>query len=437
MSLHTQKNHYAALDDVHVNLDNRNHAFDEYGYGPLNPNEPNDEFWEKKAELFKTSIEEAKKSRCGNCAAFNQSKKIMKSIADGLGPAGAVIAEKAKLGFCEMFKFKCAAERTCDAWLVNGPITENFTNTSKVQNMKIAEEVTNSTGAAIPGTGDTGEAFKPRRRGKFANHETIVVERKTFLALREAKKKGKHWRKYLEEDDAYIDIREYARKKKGPIVVEDENTGACMFVRYGEGPLFEATENQITSDDRGWLSDAGRDARRIRLATKEDGGKEKYLGKFKGHYVRKTTDYEGTAYHLQDPKTKKITHSVNGSEKKGVFKVGGASTTGDSPVKMHDFYHHLIKKHVKALVGTDHSEGAKRVWQNLAKKRGVSLHGWHKGKAVNLDPKDEMETHAPRKPSYYSRDDREPEEKEVAATHLVASHHEKGAKKLATRKRAK
>lgn len=98
----------------------------------------------------------------------------------------------------------------------------------------------NATGAAVPGTGDTGQAFvKPSRpiarRGKFAGHETFIVSPKTFNSLREAKRKGKHWRKYLDEDDAYHDLREYAKKKrKGPIVVEDERTGACMFVRYGD-----------------------------------------------------------------------------------------------------------------------------------------------------------------------------------------------------------
>lgn len=295
--------------------------------------------------------------------------------------------------------------------------------------MKIKEEMTT---AGIPGTGDDPQAWKSSkpiaRLGRFAQYETFIVSPKTFSSLKEAKKSKKHWRKYLEEDDAYHDIREYARKKKGPIVVEDERTGACMFVRYGNGALFEAIENTIGKNDRGWLSDAGKDARDLRQDTKYNYGKDKYLGKFKGHYVRKTTYGQGdSAYHLQDPKTKKITHSVNGAERRGVLTVGGASSTGDSSIKMHDFYHHLIKKHVKALVGTSHSEGAKKVWQKLSSKPGVSLHGWHKGKAVNLDPKDEMETHAPG-PQW--SDMRQPEEKQVASTKLVASYHKKGAKKL-------
>ena len=94
--------------------------------------------------------------------------------------------------------------------------------------MKIEEEIANVTGDAV----QTNVQFKPMRpmarRGKFLNQET-------FNSLKDAKRKGMHWKRYLEEDDAYYDLREYARKKrKGPIIVEDERTGACMYVRYGD-----------------------------------------------------------------------------------------------------------------------------------------------------------------------------------------------------------
>jgi hypothetical protein len=272
MSLHTQKNHYAAIEDVHVNLENRNHAFDEYGYGPLNPKEPSDDFWKQKAEVFNTTSEEAKKSRCGNCAAFNQTKEIMKRIADGLGPAGNIVAEKADLGFCEMFKFKCAAERTCDAWLVNGPINESLAGAGtsadggmsapfsamgqeidsrrkqkpiplgKTMGSYVDEDNVVGGGAVAGlGVGPQGEPGRPpelmpmqKRRGKFMNLETFIVPHSTFVSLREAKRKGKHWRTYLNEDDTYHDIREYAKNCKGPIIVEDKSTGAMMYVRYGD-----------------------------------------------------------------------------------------------------------------------------------------------------------------------------------------------------------
>ena len=31
----------------------------------------------------------------------------------------------AELGYCEAFDFKCAASRTCRAWITGGPVTED------------------------------------------------------------------------------------------------------------------------------------------------------------------------------------------------------------------------------------------------------------------------------------------------------------------------
>ena len=101
--------------------------------------------------------------------------------------------------------------------------------------MKIEEEIANVTGDAV----QTNAVFKPMRpmarRGKILGLETFIVSSSTFHSIKNQKKKGMHWKRYLEEDDAYHDLREYARKKrKGPIIVEDERTGACMYVRYGD-----------------------------------------------------------------------------------------------------------------------------------------------------------------------------------------------------------
>lgn len=101
--------------------------------------------------------------------------------------------------------------------------------------MKIDEEITNVTGDAV----QTNAVFKPMRpmarRGKFAQFETFIVSSSTFNSIKHQKKKGVHWKRYLEEDDAYHDLREYARKKrKGPIIIQDERTDACMYVRYGD-----------------------------------------------------------------------------------------------------------------------------------------------------------------------------------------------------------
>ena len=117
-----------ATKDVKVNLANREKAIKTAAYGPLNPAEPNTEFWNKKAKRWDLPIAEAKKSRCGNCAAFIQTPKMLACIESGLavGDAnGAMDTVKAgDLGYCEAFDFKCASARTCDAWISGGPVTK-------------------------------------------------------------------------------------------------------------------------------------------------------------------------------------------------------------------------------------------------------------------------------------------------------------------------
>lgn len=128
----------AATQNIELNLKNRQKAIEEYGYGPLNPNEPNEKFWEKKKEKWELdSAEEAKKSLCGNCAAFDITTKTLDCIAKGIGnDEGSEdpydVINVGKLGYCRFLKFKCAAARTCDAWVVGGPITdEKKKSTSK------------------------------------------------------------------------------------------------------------------------------------------------------------------------------------------------------------------------------------------------------------------------------------------------------------------
>ena len=113
----------APTQDITLNLKNRAKAITSAAYGPENPNLPNDAFWRKKADQWDVSVDDAKQSRCGNCAAFNVSDKLKQCIADGIGneadPWGTI--KLADLGYCEIFDFKCAASRTCDAWVVGGP----------------------------------------------------------------------------------------------------------------------------------------------------------------------------------------------------------------------------------------------------------------------------------------------------------------------------
>jgi hypothetical protein len=116
-----------ATQDISINLTNRENAIKTAAYGPLNPKRPNDEFWQKKADRWSTDIAEAKSSRCGNCAVFIKTPKMLDCIESGLGNEqgndawGAIDA--GDLGYCEAFDFKCASARTCDAWVAGGPVT--------------------------------------------------------------------------------------------------------------------------------------------------------------------------------------------------------------------------------------------------------------------------------------------------------------------------
>lgn len=115
-----------ATQDVALNLKNREKSIRVAAYGPLNPNEPNDPFWQDKADRWKVSIDEAKTARCGNCAAFDTTDPMKACISDGLSGESDdwSAVDAGDLGYCEVFDFKCASARTCDAWIARAEQAE-------------------------------------------------------------------------------------------------------------------------------------------------------------------------------------------------------------------------------------------------------------------------------------------------------------------------
>ena len=57
---------------------------------------------------------------CGNCAAYNQTEEILECI--GLDDD----MESPPLGYCQIFKFVCESENTCDSWAEGGPIVSEM-----------------------------------------------------------------------------------------------------------------------------------------------------------------------------------------------------------------------------------------------------------------------------------------------------------------------
>lgn len=117
----------SATLDVEENTKNRNWTIDKFAYGPLNPDYPDSGFWERKADIWNTDVDHARSALCGNCAAFDQSNRVLECIVEGINEENAAdpndVLNLADLGYCQLFKFKCAAKRSCDAWLYGGPIT--------------------------------------------------------------------------------------------------------------------------------------------------------------------------------------------------------------------------------------------------------------------------------------------------------------------------
>jgi hypothetical protein len=80
------------------------------------------------------------------------------------------------------------------------------------------------------------QALQESKNGNFAGHTTFIVPSNMFHKARLEKKKGKHWRTYIGEDEHGVAIRDYDRKHKGkkPIILQDESTGAMCYAKYGK-----------------------------------------------------------------------------------------------------------------------------------------------------------------------------------------------------------
>jgi len=116
-----------ATQDVELNLKNRQNAIDTAMYGPLDIKNPGD-YWKNIAEKWGVDEETARGETCGNCAAFNITKKMLECIAQGIGTEPSSdpwdVIEAGDLGYCEIFKFKCNGNRSCSAHIDGGPIKD-------------------------------------------------------------------------------------------------------------------------------------------------------------------------------------------------------------------------------------------------------------------------------------------------------------------------
>jgi hypothetical protein len=144
-----------ATQDVDINTKNRNATREDHAYGPMNPLQPSEGYWEEMAANWKgATIEEASGMRCGNCIAFDISPRIRDCMpisqeqytpedmeGEELDPMTMadmqmigktaedfpMMPEEAYVGFgyCWMHHFKCHSARSCDTWAGGGPLKSN------------------------------------------------------------------------------------------------------------------------------------------------------------------------------------------------------------------------------------------------------------------------------------------------------------------------
>jgi len=102
-----------------------------------------------------------------------------------------------------------------------------------------------------------------------------------------------------------------------------------------------------------------------------------------------------SSYHVVNKETGKVTSTVYGKRnpRSKSFEIELTDSTGQGP-KAHKVYRKILQSgHSNTLVGKSHSEGGQKIWQKLSSEKGVSVYGWHRGKPINIDPKDPEETH--------------------------------------------
>jgi hypothetical protein len=114
---------------------------------------------------------------------------------------------------------------------------------------ELKEEIVNVTGPAVAGTtGDPPVGSKVMLR-RFAKNDVFVVDTERYLKARLGKRKYLKYETYVGNDDVGNAIREYGRKyPKKPIILQDDKTGAMIFLRYGRSGMFS---EQFDPDKRG------------------------------------------------------------------------------------------------------------------------------------------------------------------------------------------
>jgi hypothetical protein len=91
----------------------------------------------------------------------------------------------------------------------------------------------------MDGDGPSRAKSKKVRRKKFAGHEVFVVDTGRYMKSRFGKKKHTRYENYIGNDEVADAIREYSEENpSSSIILQDETTGAMLFLKYGKKHRF-------------------------------------------------------------------------------------------------------------------------------------------------------------------------------------------------------
>ena len=125
----------ASLKSIKTNIKNHMMVIKEHGLGPIDPRQPNEDFWKDKALKWKVSEGDARGRLCLNCEHYLQTEQIDKCIVNGpiknfktsslpMKPAPVDI-ESRPVAWCMLYDITCSPTRVCDSQEEGGPI-DNF-----------------------------------------------------------------------------------------------------------------------------------------------------------------------------------------------------------------------------------------------------------------------------------------------------------------------
>lgn len=121
------------------------------------------------------------------------------------------------------------------------------------------------------------------------------------------------------------------------------------------------------------------------------------LGNFS---IWRGSKHGNSIYYIVDNRTKQAQIQLTARERKNVLSNLNLFAAPGNTVKAADFYRLLITKLDKVLVGDRQSPGSQAVWAKLNKFPDVDIHGWLRGKPVNIDTSDREYAYATRKQAF-------------------------------------